>query len=485
MACGTWLGRPGWNLDGTYHPKAGHQLVDPAALAEVEFAEPAVDGRKVIYARSAYRHEPDFQSNAIQRSGDILDAPKSRRMIDSETKVSDNYQRLVSATIDDLFSGRLDAMAVRDLRERHIGRIRDAMLRLFPDLELQGPGDPVGGGTFYFKKFGQPQFHYKNLSGGEKAAFDLILDLIIKSAAYDDTVVCIDEPELHLNTRIQGALLVLLLDLTPPQGQLWIATHSIGMMRKAQDLWASDPSQVVFLDFEGKNFDQAVTLTPVQPNRDFWTRVLRVALDDLADLIAPDRVVLCEGRPARGTNLARAEFDARCYRHIFADEFPRTDFVSVGNAVDVAQDRVELGRTIQALVSGTRVVRVVDRDLRSEQEIRDLTASGIRVLSRRHLESYLLDDEIIRALCVSIGKQELTMTVLNARGSALASSVGRGNDPDDMKSAAGEFYVAGWQILALTGAGSTTEAFLADTLAPLLRPGTAVYAALRADVFGS
>ena len=47
--------------------------------------------------------------------------------------------------------------------------------------------------------------------------------------------------------------------------QLWIATHSIGMVRKAQDLWRDNPDSVVFLDFgkdeHGKdiNFDEEVT----------------------------------------------------------------------------------------------------------------------------------------------------------------------------------------------------------------------------------
>ena len=109
----------------------------------------------------------------------------------------------------------------------------------------------------------------------------------------------------------------------------------------------------------------------------------------------------------------------------------------------------------------------------------------MRVLNRRHLESYLLDDDVIQALCTSAGKAEKIEAVLAARDRALTDSIGRGNGPDDMKSAAGEFYVASRQILALTGAGSTTEAFLADTLAPLVQSGMSVYEALKADIFGT
>lgn len=477
----------GWFFDNAYHGKAGEETLPPDQTLEIEFAEPVdrVDPRKLIYARSAYRHEPDFISSAVMRSGQVLDAPKTLRMIDPEAKVSDNYQRLVSATLDDIFSGSHDSDNVGQLREKHIGRVRDAMLTLFPDLELQGPGDPLSGGTFYFRKAGQDQFHYKNLSGGEKAAFDLALDLVVKTAVYDNSILFIDEPELHLNTRLQSSLLQLLIELTPPQGQLWIATHSIGMMRKAHEMASSDRDSVAFLDFENRNFDEPVTMAPIHPDRTFWGRVLEVALGDLAELIAPECVVLCEGRPAGPLNAAKAEFDARCYRRIFAREFPLTDFVSVGNASDVANDRVELGRTIQTLVSGTRVLRVVDRDMRSPQEISDLIASGTRVLGRRHLESYLLDEETIESLCRSAGHAELVQDAIAARDAAVAASVSRGNDPDDVKSAAGETYVSLRQMLALVGGGSTTEAFLADTMAALVAPGTEVYAQLRRDVFGS
>lgn len=185
----------GWFIDEAYHRKAGEAAIDVRQLVELEFAEEVdpADARKSIYARSAYRHEPEFLTSSIQRMGDLLDAPRSRRMIETESKVSDNYQRLVSATLDGLFVGAADEETVAEVREKRIGRVRDAVLELFPNLELQGPGDPLSGGTFFFRKDTQAQFHYKNLSGGEKAGFDLILDLVMKRVVYDNTIFFIDE----------------------------------------------------------------------------------------------------------------------------------------------------------------------------------------------------------------------------------------------------------------------------------------------------
>lgn len=453
-------------------------------MVEVEFLEPMpADARKLVYARSAYRHEPDFSQTTISRTGDVFDAPRAVRMIDPESKVSDNYRRLVSATMDDVFLGRTDALTGKQIREQRIGGIRDALLQLFPDLELQGPGDPLNGGTFFFRKGGKEQFHYKNLSGGEKAAFDLLLDLVIATTGYDDTVFCIDEPELHISTRTQGALLDALLRLLPANGQLWIATHSIGMLRAAHRMHAASPDSVAFVDFEDRAAEGAVVLAPTPPDRKFWARVFTVALDELAELVAPDCIVLCEGRPDGPGAGGASEFDARCYRQIFANEFPRTDFVSVGNASDVKNDRLELGRTIQTLVAGTRVVRLIDRDMRTHGEVDELQKQGVRVLPRRHLESFLLDEELIGSLADQHGQAEKSDVLLRARAEAIAESVAKGSDKDNMKDAAGYFYVKARRILSLTGGGSTTSAFLADTMAPLLKPGTRAYAELRDAIF--
>ena len=71
---------------------------------------------------------------------------------------------------------------------------------------------------------------------------------------FDDTIFCIDEPDLHMNTRIQSNLLQVLYDLVPENCQLVLATHSIGMMRKAAEIEKLNPGTVIFLDFDGKEF---------------------------------------------------------------------------------------------------------------------------------------------------------------------------------------------------------------------------------------
>lgn len=439
--------------------------------------------KKTFYIRSAYRNEPDFTLSSVQRLGPVEDRQRLARLIDNETSVSVNYQALAATTMDGLYKGEYDELTGAQIVDLLIGQVRESMRRVFDDLVLRGPGHPLDQGTFFFEKGISTDFHYKNLSGGEKAAFDLLLDFVSKRPSYQNTIFCIDEPEAHMNTRLQGRLLRELVTLVPDGCQLWIATHSIGMMREARDLQRENANDVTFLDFFDKDFDQPAVLSPARVDRQFWKNTLDVALGDLAELVAPRQVVLCEGRPASAQDRGKAEFDARCYRTIFAQEYPDAGFISVGNEAEVRQDTVKLGPTIEALISGTTVIRVVDEDDRSSQEILDLRTEGVRVLSKRHLEAYLMADEILTKLCEINGRPDAITGLLAAKQQLIADSVGRGNPADDVKSASGQIYVKSKTILGMTQAGNSAHTFMRDTLVPLITPETNTYAELKHDIF--
>lgn len=255
------------------------------------------------------------------------------------------------------------------------------------------------------------------------------------------------------------------------------------MMRRARDLEGQHPGTVFFIDFDGKDFDEGHTLTPIIPNRAFWKRALNVALDDLSELVAPRQVVICEGAPNVSGSGKNAGMDAECYDRIFEGEFPDTRFLSAGDAGSVKTDRLALMEAIKALVDGSKVVRVVDRDDRSPEEIEELARAGVRVLSRRNLECYLFDDEVLRALCGSVGKAEKADALVADKEDAVKRAVvERGAAPDNLKAAAGEIYNAAKARLQLVGRGSDAKSFMRGTLAALVRSDMRVYQDLRRDI---
>lgn len=471
----------GLSWDANYHARKS-SFQNWNNQIEIDFHTPN-SGKKTFYLRSAHRNDPEFQIQNLTKQTNPVDEMRVRRMLETDSAVSQNYQRLASAAFEDAFDRMHETRTLKQFRETSIGEIRDAVSRLFPDLKLETLGNPLEDGTFRFTKGAVTGFSYKNLSGGEKAAFDLLLDMLVKRRKFDDTVFGIDEPETHMNTRLQGALLGELYQLIPVGSQLWVSTHSIGMMRKARDLYKQQPDQVVFLDFEGHDYDRPVVMSPVAPTRVFWERVLRVALDELADLVAPAEIVLCEGNPKGAVQGKNQEHDARCYECIFSEEFPDTKFISSGSSKEVSGDRLKFAAAFPKIIPGIKIRRLIDRDDHSSQDVVDLRASGVMTLSERHLESYLYDEEVLAALYQQKGRLLEYAELQAARQQAMADSQKRGNPTDDVKSAAPDIYSFVKKHLNMTAVGNDQMAFARNILAPLIRPSMQVYVRLKRDIF--
>ncbi|HEV2150448.1 MAG TPA: AAA family ATPase [Longimicrobiaceae bacterium] len=487
--------RQDYHFDPLYHAKVGAQptrdwseMLQRIQLSFHDFpTDPRADAaqaRKTFYFRSAYRHEPDFTLSQLNRADDVLmDSRRPNTLISGEARVSDNYQRIVSASIEALFDPAEKTTTAGEITQRLIGRVRDAMVRVFETLQLEGPGRPMQDGTFFFTKGVSRGYHYKNLSGGEKAAFDLLLDFIIKSESFDNSIFCIDEPELHMHTKLQGRLLDELLDQLPPNCQLWLSTHSIGMTRRAMDLHRSNPSDVVFLDFGGHDFDASVTMRPAVIDRAFWKSMFAVALDDLSDLIAPQEIVFCEGRREIGSPRRTPTFDAAVYRTIFGARHPDTEFVPLGGTTEIDKDALLLSAVLSQMLPSITTWKLFDRDDRSAVEVGELAKSGTKVLGRRDLESYLWDDEIVSALAARAGMPSEAPAIIAEKNRLLATLTAAGKPADDVKAISGPLYNEVKRRLQLTACGNNAVEFARATLAPLVQPGTRVYSELEAVVF--
>lgn len=434
---------------------------------------------KAVYVRTAYRNDPEFQLAEISRVEPAVMENRINRLIDNDKAVGINYKRLVSQGFEDVYENAPPELTMREFREQSIGEIRNAILRLFPGLELNSLGNPLSSGTFKFDKGESKAFLYKNLSGGEKAAFDLLLDLIIKKREFDNTVFFIDEPEAHISPYLQNALLEEMFRIIPENSQLWLATHSVGMIRKARDLEKLNPGSVVFLDFDGADLELQEKICPTVPNRVFWKRAMKFALDDLADYLAPEHVVLCEGGILDGGN----DFDAECYNEIFKNEYPQSVFLGVGNADDVINDSRNVKKILQVLAPQIQVTCVVDRDDRNENEIASLKSRGVRVLSRRTIESYLLDDMVLRAMCEAFSHPEQCDQFIREKQKALEESIRSGGPSDDLKRPSGQIYNSAKHLFKDRKLGSNARAFMKITCS-YLRHDSEAYITLKEDIFG-
>ena len=478
-----------WEQD--YHPKQGSKSsdanIDKNIRVTIHDAMPE-DRKKMLYVRSAYRNEPEFHSNQLSRRPNRISEKRISRLIDNDPAVATNYARISSRALQDIFTEEDRQMSLEQFTTKILGDIRSAFSKMFPELYLNDLGDPLDSGTFRFTKGISEGYKYKNLSGGEKAAFDLILDLIVAIRTFDNTLFCVDEPELHINAKLQSQLLEVLYEVVPENSQLIVATHSIGMIRQAKDIEKNNPESVAFLDFTNHCFDSHVDIEPTTPSREFWKNAYSVALDNLSELVAPECIVICEGEPETDKNISNHSHDARCYDQIFKDEFPETEFISVGNDQQVSIGADVLAVSIGKISKKTRVIRVLDRDSRSDDEIKDLNKKCIRVLTKRNLESYLFDDEVLQELAISVGKRDQIDELILSKNKILKeykeSFKEMNYAPDDLKPVAGYIYNECRRILELNNPGNNHKSFARDTLSPLIHKKMSIYSLLKNDVFG-
>ncbi len=473
-------GKSGFGVGGDepYYRKDSEQPYQWNDCVTLEIHGGAEPKRGSLYVRTAYRNDPDFAINAFNRPDDPQTTFRFGRFIDNDQTVSQNYQRLVYDTMAAVYDPANDAKTVQAMREELIGRVRASMQRVFEDLLLNSISAPLDSGTFFFEKGSTKSYHYKNLSGGEKAAFDLLLDVHLKREFFKDAVYCIDEVEAHLHTRVQGILVKELVDILPEASQLWVTTHSLGVLRAAQEMAASDPTSVCVIEFDGVDPDVPRELVPSSLGRLSWEKLLSITLDDLSQRIAPTLVVVCEGSSI-GTR--RKDFDAEIYNRILGTQYPVV-FVSGGSSNQVEASGVSVGKLLRQILPSTQIWSLADRDDQSDEEIAERKLRQSVTLSQRNLESFLFADDVIEALVARERKDALLPDALQIKQHALASSIARGNAPDDLKSAAGEIYTALKVLLGLERCGNNTDAFMRDTLAPLIVPSMPSYQALKADI---
>ncbi len=365
--------------------------------------------RKSFYIRTAYRFTSKFnvqQLTALPEIFDSRDEPISSIAID--TRLEANYKRLLGTAYSEFFDGTKTGEAVRT---ELMGKINTILNKIL-DIEISDLGNILEKkGQLYFKKGNVKDFPYSNLSSGEKEVVDIILDLIIKTKDYNDTVFCIDEPELHLNTSIQRKLLVEIEKLIPTNCQLWVATHSIGFLRALQEE-LKDDSQI--LDFSERDYFHGThTIHPIKTTRKNWQRIFSTALEDLTGLISPKRIIYCEGKDRPGQNGEEKGFDAKVFNSVFGETHYDSLFISSGGNTELDQ-RSEIGLAIMTKVfNDIEILVLKDRDISSgrlnnknDRKIYlDNNPKNHRVLNRWEIENYLFDKEVLKAYCLANEKE--------------------------------------------------------------------------------
>lgn len=220
----------------------------------------------------------------------------------------------------------------------------------------------------------------------------------------------LDEPELHINTSIQKNLLLEINRLVGDDCQIWITTHSIGFLRTLQEE-LKDDCQVIQFKSDYDLASSPYTLYPMRGSKASWKDLFSIALDDLANLVCPKRIIYCEGRDSPGRNGVERGLDANVFNNVFSDHFHDTLFVSSGGNTELDQRSDIAIAILSKVLSDLDILVLKDRDMASGRDTNENdrqvylqnNPDNHRVLKRWEIENYLYDKEVLENYCEKNG----------------------------------------------------------------------------------
>ncbi|RKZ44078.1 MAG: chromosome segregation protein SMC [Gammaproteobacteria bacterium] len=248
-----------------------------------------------FYGRSSLRQVPQLLRKALGQMNPIefeKDFDRPKMYIERDNRFENDIEKIAELILEDVFGSRLYATQIV---EQYINPINEAFARIFGDdngtqLSLLKLIPPLNNkvATILFKK-GDSEIHYNYLGHGEKAIFNILINFLSRKDLYQETIYYLDEMDLHLNTKLQYALLKEIVENWLPDGcQLWTASHSLGFIDYAHDL-----EQAAIIDFDALNFDQPHTLLPQLKNR-YEIFEIAVNKEFFSKIMAGKRIVFSE-----------------------------------------------------------------------------------------------------------------------------------------------------------------------------------------------
>lgn len=362
--------------------------------------------KKAFFGRPSMRIVPTL-TNAFydeQVIEDNSDGPMRYTEFDIRinTDIKKFTRDLGKSLRDPLFAGD-SSVNLLEIAQRFIKPVNESLERIFGSEKqtsiyisnFEDAGSTKNEPPRLFFKKGNYQVNYDLLSHGEKQIIIILMNFIVRSQYFQDTIYYIDEMDVHLNTTLQYKLLKEITENWIPKNcQLWTATHSLGFIE-----YAKDTDIAAIIDFDNLDFDETQILEPLPKYQDEMFNIA-VPKASLAKILGNRKIVLCENK------------NYELYSLMGLDDFIFTD-VQNANSVFL---KIKRDKTL---------VGLRDRDFLTDNEIHELTTkfTNYKILRYYCFENYLYHPENIAQLNLSnfdkeTYKDEIT-AIKNAQRHAL------------------------------------------------------------------
>jgi ABC-type oligopeptide transport system ATPase subunit len=267
----------------------------------------------------------------------------------------------------------------------------------FPGKKFLGPIPTETGKLSFPVRLENGREHdIDELSSGEKEV--LLGYLRLSSNAPKNSIILLDEPELHLNPRLTKGLprfyqkhLGKILE-----NQLWLTTHSDALLREALE----EPAYAVFHMQPAYAVDTGLNQASLISASAEVERVLIDLVGDLATYSPRSKVVILEGG-------GKSKFDVHVVELLFPLFAERVNLVPGGNKYGVKALQALLNEAAEHGKLDARFYSVVDKDY-DEPEI--VSAERQYSWDVYHIENYLLEQNFIREVMngLKLGGANLT-----------------------------------------------------------------------------
>lgn len=261
--------------------------------------------------------------------------------------------------------------------------LKELFESFFPDKKFMGP-QPTTDGSLAFPVItpNGTEHDLDELSSGEKEI--LYGYLRIRSSAPKDSIILLDEPELHLNPRlIRGLPEFYRKHLGEAlQNQLWLVTHSDALIREA----VGKPGFNVFHMIPcGSQSEGSSQLKPLTVSADLEI-VVADLVGDLAAYRPGGKAIIFEGG-------GDSDFDKTIVATLFSKELRGINLLSGTNKTRVNALHEILDRAYKNGDLPTKFYALTDRD--SDERMDASEAVSRMSWDVYHIENYLLDCNII------------------------------------------------------------------------------------------
>ncbi len=288
-------------------------------------------------------------------------------------KVAAYQNQLATEVIN---GSEITAKTIKEKLPHPLQKYKEIFKTLLSEKELLDI-DPLSPREFQYRDKTGVVLPFNSLSSGEQEVVKILFDVARKDIK--DSVIIVDEPELHLHPTLTFKLIEALKSVGDHTNQFIFLTHSADLISTYYST-----GNVYFIDSEQGGANQAHRLSDLNHSH---KELVSLIGENLGLFAVGKKLVFVEGEDSSTDRLV--------YHALAQKYLPEAKVIPVGSVENLITLNV-FERQIRNSIFGIDLYMVRDKDGLSTTQISALEDGGkIKCLRKRHIENYFLDSDVL------------------------------------------------------------------------------------------